>query len=96
MFQRVQAVIGDISDELKAGCIKLMEQVAQWDALEETWEVFVPTPSTASIELGNAININNTLDLSLAVDDLFDENGLTYENAVIDGNKLTLLGIRLS
>lgn len=74
---------------------KLMEQIGQWDPIEETWEIFVPTPRMAVV-VNSGLDARGCCEVGMEISDLFDEHGLDFDFFSFKDDTITVLGVRLA
>lgn len=61
---------------LTPAVLEAAKKVAQWDAHEETWEVFCPLPQTITVSLDG----EEFFDFALLWHSFAEQNGIGYHN----------------
>lgn len=78
--------------DLNTTARKLMEQLATWDRLEETWEVVLPLPHAVSVEMNPHDEWETT---HKQVEEALSQNGLACTTFRFIKGILTISEIRL-
>jgi hypothetical protein len=69
---------------------KIMLQIATWDGSEGTWEVSLPPYRVVTEELANDL-----FEVQTQLDEVFEQNGITYDTVVEENGVVKVIGVRL-
>ncbi len=75
--------------QLTPECLEFANQLARWDSVEETWEVFVPLKSSVTVPC----ETEKQFDFSLQAAEWMEQNNIDYQFVQFENNKATVLQI---
>jgi hypothetical protein len=76
--------------EMSPACVALVQQIADWDSIEETWEIHAPMPKTINVKTDA-----DMIDLMMEFDQFCDDNDVSYFGFVQCDHGFSVTGLLL-